>query len=245
MKKPFTCKIKSSSNALFILLTICSILFIGFSVPLAAAGDENGSDESGKVKKISVEIAVGAGSLNPANLYTRAEAIDSAVQQYARFYGIQSTASGSIGKIKMAIPVNLTLQYALNEKWRIEAGFDYSSATSSSQKDFSMAWEGFSENHTYRLSYKVSCPMVRLGICHRLKGIDVYGAVGFAFADVEHVQDFAQSEPGYNRTTANIFKVKKTAPGVVFGLKYRLSLKKLLKPIKFRLFLSWKGLFCL
>jgi hypothetical protein len=175
------------------------------------------------IKKIEFDISLGIASSNPENLYIRYNGIDSLIQQYTRHNTITSTPSGDYKKIKSFIPIDLTLNYMLSEKLYLSGGIEYSFGKSSSNKNYLLTWDNFSEDHTYQHKNNITMFFPHVGIGYRNKALSLYGSLGFGFAKVDHQQDFTYSDT-INRYDENQrFKVNGSQPGFKIGIKYKIK----------------------
>ena len=182
-------------------------------------------------KKIEFEVSIGAGKGDPEAIYQRSAGFDEVISQYARYYQLNSTSTaGTLGK-KFFIPVNVSLNYRLNNRLYLKAGLDYSFYSlnnSALEKTFRVNWDNFYEAYDYNFTDNVSYLMPQVGVGLRYTSFDFYGALGMGFARLTHTEElsYSESQPSYSFNTTHTYAVKGSAPGAVIGIKYRLPLFK-------------------
>ncbi len=221
-------------NRIFALLT-CFVLCFSMILPVNAAAAKT------KEKKISCEVSLGLGRINPQELYYRTNAIDTLVAQNASHYNTTITESGDFTENKMVVPIYFSLIYNLKDKLYLKADLEYGFSNSSSQKEFTLQWPqsqagltGINETQQFDISQGVSYIMPRVGAGYRIKPwLDAYAMVGLGFASMNHTEDFTNqfgSQP--SQSSESKFKANGTAPGILLGLKYQLPIFKNNKSIK-------------
>ena len=185
-------------------------------------------DDSEPGKKFEVEVSVGMGELKPDSIYQRITGPDTLILQYASFYQLNHTSSGTEGEFKSLIPFNLSAHYLLGGdefKFYLKAGVDYGAKSITSAKAYQVSWPDFNESHDYGFTDKISYLVPHLGIGIRYSAFDFYGALGLGSASYKHTEEYNYSEPGFSYDTSYDFELKGTAPAVIFGIKYRIPLK--------------------
>ena len=210
-----------------IVFSICSILILSFAFRI--------SGEEGKEKKFAVEASIGAGLVNPDDIYKRSEGIEAMVNQYIDYYDADSTLTGEFKKVKVMIPLNLSMTYALNKKLYLRGGLEYANGASSSEKGFLMSWPpasgssvGGTESQYYALNYKLSYLMPQVGVGYRVGNtFDIYGSVGLGFTRFNYTEDFAVLVNSSQTVASTLdYEVKATSPAAIFGIKYRFPLRR-------------------
>lgn len=210
-----------------IVFSICSILILSFA--FQAAGEE------GKEKKFAVELSAGVGLVNPDDIYDRTVGIEAMVNQYIDFTDADSTVTGEFKEVKIMIPINLSITYALSKKLYLRGGVEYGNGVSSSEKGFLMSWPPVSENSVggtesqyYAPNYKISYLMPQAGFGYRVgKTFDIYGSVGLGFTRFHYTEDFAVLVNSSQTVSATLdYKAKATSPAVILGAKYRFPLRR-------------------
>jgi opacity protein-like surface antigen len=210
-----------------IVFSICSILILSFAFQV--------SGEEGKEKKFAVEVSIGAGLVNPDDIYKRTVGIEAMVNQYVDFTDADSTVTGEFKKVKIIIPMNLSMTYALNKKMYLRGGIEYGNGASSSEKGFLMSWPpasessvGGTESQYYALNYKLTYLMPQVGVGYRVGNIfDIYGSVGLGFTRFNYTEDFAVLVNSSQTVSTTVdYKAKGTSPAVILGAKYRFPLRR-------------------
>jgi hypothetical protein len=210
-------------------LTIHILLLILMVTPAVFAGDSNGNE--GDDKKIGVEVAFGFSSMNPSSIYERTDGTVAVIGQYARHYSLTSTVTGQIDQKKNALPISLSVNYRLNEKLYLNAGFDFASNNASSEVGYSLAWPNFNETFDYTVGNKVSYFMPRIGVGYKTSAVDLCGSLGIGMAKFKHDEALGYSEGTYGYTVDENFDVKGSGLGLILGVKYWVKLgNKLLGP---------------
>lgn len=177
-------------------------------------------------KKVEYEVSFGISWANAKELYYRSSGIDAIIRQYSQYYQLSHSATGKFEENKVFIPVDVSMNYRFSEKWFLNAGIGFSQCPASSQKEYSIGWNEFDENHQYDLNNKITVFMPRVGVGHRYKSLDFFSSLVLGFSQLTHILESIQSEPGAGYEITTTFKVKGISPGMILGVKYRIEFKK-------------------
>jgi hypothetical protein len=226
------------------------VLTAAFTFVLPAQDKDSGEAKK-KEKKYTIEFSLGMGRINPQQLYDRSAGIDELVSQYAGHYDVAVTSTGEFKQNKLMIPINVSVTYPLKNKLYLRAGLELAFSNSSSEKEFELDWAGGIQSlgdqielQQYGLTYKVSYFMPQVGAGYRISDVfDIYGAFGLGFARFTYTEAFTVtmgSDTPQSSTT--VYKASGTAPGIIFGAKYRIKLKKIHAFIKLETLLLKAGM---
>ncbi len=202
---------------------VCCIFVFSVILPLCGQEEQESRDEK---KKLSYEISLGIGRVNPQELYSRSTGIDELVSQYSSHYKIGFDSTGEFKQNKMMIPLNFTVNYPLKEKLYLRGGLEYAFSNSSSEKEYEFGFFSNPETQDYTLSYKVSYIMPQVGVGYRISDkFDIYGSLGIGFASFTYTEDFDARVGSDSLSSSTVYKGSGTAPGIILGLKYKVPLK--------------------
>jgi hypothetical protein len=217
---------------------IAAVILILFGTGLLALGQ----DETVNKKKFSFEVSLGIGRADPRVIYQRGSGIDALIDQYASNYQLSYSFTGKFKESKLFTPLSITVNYRLKEKLYLEAGVNYSANSTTSNKNFLVSWENFSETHDYYLKNRISYIMPHLGAGYQTKRLDLYGALGIAFTSYTHIDTLDYSEPGYGHEVEETIKATGSGLGLIIGIRYWLSLRRVIKSKRLKPFIKLEAL---
>jgi len=179
-----------------------------------------------ETKKFEYELSLGLTLSFSDELYYRESAIDNLMGQYAQNYGIEYTASGGFSKNVMFFPVQVLVNYHLKKNIFLKAGLEYGFSNSSPQNLYRVMWPGFTEEHDYSLTNKMSYVMPFVGGEMRFSSFGIYANLGLNFLSFSHQQNLDYSDTTYWSRREDSIKANGTGFGIHLGGKYRIRLKK-------------------
>jgi hypothetical protein len=178
-------------------------------------------------KKLEFEVSAGYSLSKPSELYYRATGIGSLVQQYTSLYGADFQREGEFKENLPLIPIQLSVNYPVANRFYVKAGLEYASGQNSGEVSFSLPINGLTENHVYGLENKISYLMPFVGAETRVSSaIGLYVLLGLNMANYSHAYRFDYAENGYTETIEEAIDVSGSTMAVLIGGKYMIKVGK-------------------
>ncbi|MCI0471464.1 MAG: hypothetical protein L0Y73_07400, partial [Candidatus Aminicenantes bacterium] len=99
-------------------------------------------------------------------------------------------------KMKILMPLNLSLNYSFSRHWFLKIGFEYSSGRAFTAQQYTVDWDGKEETYDYDYSYRLSSLMPFIGIESRFSAFGIYAGVGYNITDFSFTQVLKYKEEG-------------------------------------------------
>lgn len=141
-------------------------------------------------KKLEVEVSGGGAFIHAHDqFYNRVSGTYSLIDQYAQHYRQSAELSGDdLHKMKILMPLNLSLNYSFSRHWFLKIGFEYSSGKAFTAQQYTIDWDGKEETYDYDYSYRLSSLMPFIGIETRFSAFGIYAEVGYNITDFSFTQ---------------------------------------------------------
>jgi len=190
------------------------------------------NSETDAVKKLEFEVSGGIALINEHDsFYHRISGTNTLIAQYAQYYLLTADVSGDeVKKLKMLMPLNLSLNYNIKKSWYIKIGFEYSSGKTFTEQQNSAKWNGTTETYYYNYDYRVSSLLPYVGMEARFSSLGIYANVGFNITDFSFTQALRYEENGSLLLDEDeIYDTRGKAAALIVGGKYMLKLGQKVK----------------
>lgn len=203
-----------------ILLVVLLVFCLNYS--LFSQIKKNGT----AFKKLVFEVSGGIALIHKhESFYNRVTGTEALIAQYARYYKRSLSTTGDLHKLKMLIPLNLSLNYNFNKRWCLKIGFEYSSGKTFTEKQHSISWQSTEESYFYEYDYRISSLMPFVGAEARFFSFGVYANVGYNITDFSFTQSLRYEEGGVVQLEEDeAFDTNRKAIAIILGGKYRIRL---------------------
>lgn len=181
-------------------------------------------------KKYDFEISLGLSLSKPSELFYRASGINTLLHQYIEIEKINYSFTGKFKENIIVIPINISINYNISQKWFLKAGLEYGFGSNSSEKTYQLRnINEISEDHTFNLKNKVSYFMPFVGAGIRISSFTLYSNLGLNFTHFTHTYLFDYSADSYWHEINNTYKTNGIGIGIILGCQYKIKIRDKIK----------------